>query len=384
MTQKSGGNGDKLWRYSWDYENRLTTAWNGKMRVRYWYDALGRRVARNAGLQGGTKFTYDGADVILDQDADGNTVKYLNGAGIDNKLRQTVNAGQASYFLADQIGSTNALVNASGAIISQTNYDAFGNQTATLATRYGYTGRERDDATGLMYYRARQYSPDLGRFISEDPIGFRGGDINQYSYVRNNPFRFRDSKGLFPWNTLYETYYMANPQMRIFPTKYNITGDVNAPDEVYEAGLRGGAKWMKCYLPLRGMFVFGGVSANPAGNETAEGLVIGGWNIDDNDVYAGPIVAGGYEKNHFGYHRGQEYTYHAFEGQWHNDGINLFDTPIGGSYLDDGGKLGFYRSSGDKAFYGYGADINLSKVPLYLKWWHDEFSGKPHNDCDCQ
>ena len=194
MTQKSGG-GDKLWRYSWDYENRMSSAWNGKVRVRYLYDALGRRVARNAGLQGGTKFTYDGQDVILDQDADGNTVKYLNGQGIDNKLRQTVN-GQASYFLADHLGSTNALIDASGTITSQTNYDAFGNQTATLATRYGYTGRERDDATGLMYYRARQYSPDLGRFISEDPIGFLGGDINIYDYVKNSPLRFNDPLGL--------------------------------------------------------------------------------------------------------------------------------------------------------------------------------------------
>ena len=194
MTQKSGGNGDKLWRYGWDYENRMSSAWNGKVRVRYLYDALGRRVARNAGLQGGTKFTYDGQDVILDQDADGNTVKYLNGQGIDNKLRQTVN-GQASYFLADHLGSTNALIDASGTITSQTNYDAFGNQTATLATRYGYTGRERDDATGLMYYRARQYSPDLGRFISEDPKGFGGGDINQYGYVWNNAANLADPSG---------------------------------------------------------------------------------------------------------------------------------------------------------------------------------------------
>ncbi|MGD9630852.1 MAG: RHS repeat-associated core domain-containing protein [Pyrinomonadaceae bacterium] len=78
-------------------------------------------------------------------------------------------------------------------------YDPFGNATGTLATRYGFTGRERDDATGLMYYRARFYDPKLGRFISEDPIGFGGGDINLYGYVWNNPVSFTDPMGLDGW-----------------------------------------------------------------------------------------------------------------------------------------------------------------------------------------
>lgn len=82
---------------------------------------------------------------------------------------------------------------------SQTAYDSFGNATGSLATRYGFTGRERDDFTGLMYYRARFYDPKLGRFISEDPIGFSGGDINLYGYVWNNPQAFVDPFGLDGW-----------------------------------------------------------------------------------------------------------------------------------------------------------------------------------------
>lgn len=57
-------------------------------------------------------------------------------------------------------------------------------------------GRERDDFTGLMYYRARWYSSELGRFITEDPIGFAGGDINLYAYVGNNPISHKDPTGL--------------------------------------------------------------------------------------------------------------------------------------------------------------------------------------------
>jgi RHS repeat-associated protein len=94
------------------------------------------------------------------------------------------------------LGSTNALVDAAGGVTAQTGYDAFGNQTAALPTRYGYTGRERDDFTGLMHYRARHYSPELGRFISEDPIGLAGGDINIYAYVGNSPTNYKDPSGL--------------------------------------------------------------------------------------------------------------------------------------------------------------------------------------------
>jgi RHS repeat-associated protein len=49
-----------------------------------------------------------------------------------------------------------------------------------------FTGREYDPETGLYYYRARYYDPKIGRFVSQDPIGFLGGN-NFYAYVENNP-----------------------------------------------------------------------------------------------------------------------------------------------------------------------------------------------------
>jgi len=48
-----------------------------------------------------------------------------------------------------------------------------------------FTGREYDSETGLYFYRARYYDPAIGRFISEDPIGFQGGDLNLYAYIGN-------------------------------------------------------------------------------------------------------------------------------------------------------------------------------------------------------
>lgn len=187
----------KLWTYLYDYENRLSRAADRRQNITYKYDALGRRVERNRqyGVER-SKFTHDGQDVLVEE-TNGTVSKYQNGPGIDNKL--SVKQGTTTnYFLADHLGSTNALTDGTGAITSQASYDSFGNQTGTLATRYGFTGRERDDATGLMYYRARFYDPKVGRFTSEDPIGFGGGDINLYGYVRNRPNMFRDPSGKSP------------------------------------------------------------------------------------------------------------------------------------------------------------------------------------------
>ena len=61
-----------------------------------------------------------------------------------------------------------------------------------------FTGREYDPESGLYYYRARYYDPGIGRFLSEDPIGFLGG-INFYNYTHNNPINFNDPLGFKTW-----------------------------------------------------------------------------------------------------------------------------------------------------------------------------------------
>ena len=191
--QDASGN----WTYTWDFENRLTQATlSGGATVTYSYDALGRRVTRSSSVSGTTRFVYDGADVVQDQDGSGNVVAdYLNGLGVDNKLRQ-VAGGATAYFMSDHLGSTRGLTDANGSLTSTVDYDSYGNVVAgSLPTRYTFTGREIDTDTGLMYYRARWYDPQQGRFISEDPIGFRGG-VNFYNYVGNNPVRFTDPFGL--------------------------------------------------------------------------------------------------------------------------------------------------------------------------------------------
>jgi RHS repeat-associated protein len=191
ITSKVNTNG--LTQYTWDARGRLTQARlaNGQT-VSYGYDALGRRQSRTAGTQT-TTFLYEGADVVLDQNSDGTSVGYLNGGGIDNKLRQTSAVGSL-YFLQDHLRSTIGLTSANGSIVETQRYEAFGDNAGSAFTRYGYTGRERDNTTGLLYYRARWYDPQKGRFITEDPIGFNSGN-NFYSYVKGNPLSLIDPFG---------------------------------------------------------------------------------------------------------------------------------------------------------------------------------------------
>jgi RHS repeat-associated protein len=160
---------------------------------------LGRRTQRSPSAGIATNFVYDGQDVVRDLNSDGSTVDYLNGLGIDNKLRLTDSRLIATgplYFSQDHLGSTVTLTNSLGATVSQVNYDSFGNSAGNSFTRYDYTGRERDGDTGLMYYRARWYDPKVGRFISEDPAGLSGG-LNLYGYVGGDPVNMVDPQGLW-------------------------------------------------------------------------------------------------------------------------------------------------------------------------------------------
>jgi RHS repeat-associated protein len=99
----------------------------------------------------------------------------------------------------DGIGSITSLTSSSGALANTYTYDSFGKLTAstgTITNPYRYTGREVDSETGLDYNRARYYDPQIGRFLSEDPLRFNGDSPNFYAYARNNPIRFMDPSGL--------------------------------------------------------------------------------------------------------------------------------------------------------------------------------------------
>ena len=198
LTRKEEISTGKVTAYVWDYRNRLTRVnLSDGSTVEYGYDAEDRRVSKKLNGVTKEKYVYDGDDIALVVDAGGTIVeRYLYGDGVDNVLSRTSAAGVV-WSLADRQGSVVDLVDEGGNVLNHFVYDSFGNRTATTAAdfRFGYTGRELDAETGLYYYRARYYDPQLGRFISEDPIGFSAGDTNLYRYVNNSPTNWTDPTG---------------------------------------------------------------------------------------------------------------------------------------------------------------------------------------------
>lgn len=169
--------------------------------VSYSCDALGCRSSRTANNKT-TNFIYAGQDVMQDKNSANSEADYINGLGIDDKLKVSNTSGSL-YYLKDHLGSTQGLTGVPGSVAEWQRYEAFGNSSVSNSfTRYGYTGREKDADSGLMFYRARWYDAEQGRFISQDPIGFSGGN-NFYGYVGSNPLSKVDPTGLAENGGLY-------------------------------------------------------------------------------------------------------------------------------------------------------------------------------------
>jgi RHS repeat-associated protein len=138
---------------------------------------------------------------------DGAIKKYYSIAGM---MVATQDASGLQYLLTDHLGSTVAVTNASGTLTSQQRYLPFGAartipNSPILATDFGYTGQRMldEDMGGIMDYKARFYSPALGRFLQPDtiiPDQSNPQSWNRFSYVVNNPIRYNDPSGHCAWD----------------------------------------------------------------------------------------------------------------------------------------------------------------------------------------
>ena len=199
--------------------------------VNYAYDGLDRRISKDVDANGdgtvdrGERYAYDGDDlsfIFTDVDGSGPAVAALNtrllqGPDVDQLFADETALGEVLWTLSDHQGTVRdvadfTVASNSTAVINHIRYDSFGKiiaetnpATGTAATAgriqageivQGFTGREYDPDTGLSWYRARWYDPSLGRFLSEDPSGFDGGDLNLTRYVGNSPWNYSDPSGM--------------------------------------------------------------------------------------------------------------------------------------------------------------------------------------------
>ncbi|QDY07874.1 hypothetical protein FJK98_12430 [Micromonospora sp. HM134] len=189
--------GDGVRGYTWNARGELTGVTGPGLTTAYGYDAAGRLASRTA-AGATTTFGYDGPNLVREQT--GAAVADRLTAGLDQTLTRTDAAG-ARVPVTDALGSVLGLADAAGTLTTRYTYDPFGAVTtsgATSGNTQGFTGRERDADTGLTYHRARWYSPETGRFLSQDPAGFGGGSTNLYTYALNDPVNLSDPNGEFP------------------------------------------------------------------------------------------------------------------------------------------------------------------------------------------
>ena len=188
--------------YMYDAQNRLLTASKpGGATMSFNYDGLNRQVSRT--VDGVTTYNvWDGWDLIEEYQSGGMvTAKYVYGA--TGLIKELLNN---RYYYQDGSGSTSHLANSSGTLLEWYRYDLQGtpvfygaNDSQLSASNYSvrhlFTGQQWHQDVGLYDLRNRFYSPDLGRFLQPDPIGFWGGK-NLYGYCGNNPVTRWDPFGL--------------------------------------------------------------------------------------------------------------------------------------------------------------------------------------------
>ncbi len=187
--------------YTYDNNgNTLTKVVGTGGTVTFKYDPFGRRIYKSFSAGTTNIYAYDGDNLVEETNATGAVVaRYSQTQNIDEPLAM-LRSSATSFYHADGLGSVTSLSSAAGSIANTYTYDSFGNLTAStgsITDPFRYSARESDTETGLYYYRARYYDPTIGRFISMDPIGFKGGD-NHYAFVKNNPLLLRDPKGTCP------------------------------------------------------------------------------------------------------------------------------------------------------------------------------------------
>jgi RHS repeat-associated protein len=183
--------------YTWDRANQLLT-YNGTA-YQYVYDGDGRRIKQTVSGTA-TQYLLDiqpGLTMVMESTTGANTTRYVSGPmGL---LEQQKPSATWIHPIMDGLGSVRGIVDTSMVVLQTSQFSPYGElygQTGISQTDFGFTG-EQTDGNGLLYLRARYYTPTLGVFLKRDVLQ----TLNSYEYANSNPINFIDPNGMLPCDT---------------------------------------------------------------------------------------------------------------------------------------------------------------------------------------
>ena len=192
--------GTNTWSYIYDTRNQLTQVEkNQQVIAQYSYDGDGRRIKKTEWIESLQEYqtivyVYSGSNIIYEKNINTDQeATYVYGP--TGRMTKDV-SGLRDYYHTDHLGSTRLVTDENGAVLTEAEYEPFG--TTEEEEGFLYTGKEKD-TTGLYYYGARYYDPEIGRFLTRDPLK---GELeypqtqNRYIYCLNNPLKYIDPRGL--------------------------------------------------------------------------------------------------------------------------------------------------------------------------------------------
>jgi len=238
IVSQSGGTNRTL---TYDANGNLTN--DGSTR-RFEWDGVNRLVAINyTGTRNRSEFSYDGLNrcVTIVEKSGNHTSSTRKFVWLENERCEFRDANdsvavfaypqgqfsgnRAYYYTRDHLGSIREMLKSNGTVVARYDYDPYGRRTkvsGNVDADFGFTGHYYDQPSELNLALYRAYDADLGRWLSHDPIGERGG-INLYGYAENSPVIYVDPNGEFFWAVaaLAAAIYFSLDRYAIAPTPDN-------------------------------------------------------------------------------------------------------------------------------------------------------------------